>query len=146
MFIWRSLFWLTLAFIIIAPTVGRNARDVLGDTTTQITQESSSALNAGLDAHCKSLECRVARQIAQSALDAAQRPQQPQTAAPTQHIAQASNVPTTNGFFNPSLAPTEFALPTANFSNSGAQTQVLTPEYTVANTADFPPKRPSWAY
>lgn len=69
MFLVRSAFWLTIGFMLVAPTVGADI-DTMGEKAGRIAQESQQALATGVKAiECDSLECMVGRAVVVGALE-----------------------------------------------------------------------------
>lgn len=71
MFVLRSAFWLTAAFIVIAPTAGADIGEMGRKAGNDIARESSAIVSAGLTAaDCRTLECEVGRAAVSGFLNA----------------------------------------------------------------------------
>ena len=69
MFIVRSAFWLTTAFVLMAPSAGMNLGNAARSTGEDIVARGAETLNAGLAAHtCETVECEVGRAVLAQAL------------------------------------------------------------------------------
>lgn len=69
MFLMRSAFWLTIGFMLVAPTAGADM-DTMGEKAGRIAQESQQALATGVKSiECDSLECVVGRAVVVGALE-----------------------------------------------------------------------------
>lgn len=78
MFLVRSAFWLTVGFMLVAPTVGADVGTIAGEKAGQIAQESQQALVSGVKAiECDSLECVVGRAVVVGALETDVPPSSP---------------------------------------------------------------------
>lgn len=70
MFLVRSAFWLTVGFMIVAPTMGADMGAVAGHTASQIAVESQQALTEGVKGiACESVECAIGRAVVVGALE-----------------------------------------------------------------------------
>lgn len=70
MFLVRSAFWLTVGFMLVAPTVGADVGTVAGQTASQIAIESQQALTEGVKGiSCESVECVIGRAVVVGALE-----------------------------------------------------------------------------
>lgn len=71
MFILRSAFWLTAAFMVIGPTTGNDLGAMTQSAGTQIAEDGKALLADGLTAaQCTSLECELGRAVVIGALKA----------------------------------------------------------------------------
>lgn len=70
MFLVRSAFWLTIGFLIVAPTVGADLGVVAGQTASQIVSEGQQALTDGVRGiECDSVECVIGRAMVVGAIE-----------------------------------------------------------------------------
>ncbi len=70
MFLLRSAFWLTIGFMIVAPTVGADVGTVASQTAGQIAREGQQALSEGVKGiACESVECVIGRAVVVGALE-----------------------------------------------------------------------------
>lgn len=70
-FILRSAFWLTAAFMVIAPTTGKDMNAVAGAAGTQLVADGHRLVTAGLEQiPCETIECRLGRTLVAGALPA----------------------------------------------------------------------------
>lgn len=89
-FILRSAFWLTAAFMVIAPTTGNDMGVVAGDAGAQMMAGSQSLIAAGLEQmSCDSFECNLGRTLIVGALPATS----PSDTVPMQDNALAGAAP-----------------------------------------------------
>lgn len=70
MFLVRSAFWLTIGFMIVAPTVGADLGAVAGQTASQMVSEGQQALTDGVRGiECESVECVIGRAMVVGAIE-----------------------------------------------------------------------------
>ncbi|WP_196259274.1 hypothetical protein [Pelagibacterium limicola] len=70
MFLLRSAFWLTVGFMLVAPTVGADIGTVASQKAGEIAQEGSQAISQGVRSiECESLECIIGRTMVLGALE-----------------------------------------------------------------------------
>lgn len=85
MFLVRSAFWLSAAFIVMAPTAGMDVGQVARSTGEQLVSQGAQAVTSTLmPASCGSIECAVGRAVIGRAAEAVRTAQSPavvQTAA-----------------------------------------------------------------
>lgn len=70
MFLLRSAFWLTAAFLVVAPTVGTDIGALAGTAGSQMAASGKDmALSSLSQIDCDTIECTIGRAVAVSALE-----------------------------------------------------------------------------
>lgn len=91
MFLVRSAFWLSAAFIVMAPTVGMDVGEAARSTGEQlVSQGAQAAADALLPESCGTIECAVGRAVIGQATGF---PDAPRTVETAPHSAPSSSQP-----------------------------------------------------
>jgi hypothetical protein len=87
MFLLRSAFWLTLAFLVIRPGIGADMSDSAADLSRDAMARGSQFIAAQIESiECSDIQCLGGKALATAALSSSPQVGQPMHAVPTQRV------------------------------------------------------------